>query len=252
MQLGFGEVRVWQFGLDVEPTQVGRWKELLAPNERARASRFVTEELQTRYIAARAHLRILLGEFLELEPQQIHFDYEQWGKPYLSKGTLQLSSKERVHFNVSHSEGRGLIAIGSMPLGIDLELFRPRVNYRSIISQVVSASEESGWAAWLPRNHDEHVLQLWVCKEALLKAMGLGIAEGLQKTSLPIPIPRESFRPSAIDASLQLHLEEDGSCRLNSWMDPKSWRLQLLDGLEEGVGALATLGPLMKLTLNPS
>ncbi|MEM7478528.1 MAG: 4'-phosphopantetheinyl transferase superfamily protein [Planctomycetota bacterium] len=251
MQLDFGEVRVWQFGLDAVAGQIARWKELLAPDELARASRFVTEELQTRYIAARAKLRILLGEFLGLEPLQIRFGYEQWGKPFLSKETLQLSSKEPVHFNVSHSEGRGLIAIGSMPLGIDLELFRSRVNYRSIISQVVSESEEAGWASWLPRNHDEHVLQLWVCKEALLKAMGLGIAEGLQKTSLPIPIPHESFRPSAIDASLQLHLEEDGSCRLNSWMEPQSWRLQLLDGLEEGVGALATLGSVLKLTLNP-
>ena len=82
--------------------------------------------------------------------------------------------------------------------------------------------------------------------------MGLGIAEGLQKTSLPIPIPRENFRPSSIDASLQLHLEEDGSCRLNSWMAPQSWRLQLLDGLEEGIGALATLGSVLKLTLDPS
>jgi hypothetical protein len=73
-------------------------------------------------------------------------------------------------------------------------------------------------------------MRLWVCKEALLKAMGLGIAEGLRQTSFPLPIPtRDSFCPSSIEAALQMHLDDDGTCRSNHFTDATAWEMQVIE-----------------------
>ena len=124
-------------------------------------------------------------------------------------------------------------------MGIDVEVPNDRVNYRGIASQVLSPSERQVWDAVTPARQIELLMQIWVCKESLLKAMGLGIAEGLHKLSLPLPLPQdEAFVPARIDPTLQLHIPDDGTCRMTSWIDAKSWRLIMLT---EKVGYFAAI-----------
>jgi hypothetical protein len=110
-----------------------------------------------------------------------------------------------------------------------LEKLQPRINAKSLVNQVVSQREKSQWQELDNLQQAEQILRLWVCKEALLKAMGLGIAECLQQVSFQVPIPAlEPFAPSQIDPSVQLHLEESADCRCNSWVLPSSWHVQPL------------------------
>jgi len=206
-----------------------RW---LHPTEVERGNRFVTEELQHRFKIGRGLLRWLLGSFLQAEPSELEFSYGQWGKPELKLPPLG----PQVHFNVSHSLDWAMFAISSSPLGVDLEVWQDRIKYRSIASQILSKTEELEFNQLPASQHAETILKLWVCKESVLKAMGLGIAEGLRKTTYKLPIPDGTFSPEKIDSTLQLHLDDDGSCRMNHWTDANAWvtRLINLEPLLEG------------------
>lgn len=211
--------------------QVSEASRVLNAEELARANRFVHADVRRRFIMCRSTLRHLLARELKTKAAQLRFRYEQWGKPQLEQ-----SSKTQIHFNVSHSGDWGLVLIAREPVGVDLEIPNERIQYRAIASQILSPRERLTWEGLPAPAQALAVLRIWVCKEALLKAMGLGIAEGLQQVSLPIPLPKagELFAPEAIDGALQMHLEDDGTCGRNHWIDSRAWRLQLLDLLPDG------------------
>ncbi|WP_197356455.1 4'-phosphopantetheinyl transferase family protein [Aureliella helgolandensis] len=212
----------------------------LSAEERSRASCFLSDEVRRRFVVCRGRLRQTLGTLLGIAPHAVQFHYEQWGKPKLA-GVQAAKSGEPLHFNVTHSGDWAAIAIAATPIGVDLEMLKPSFRHRSVAGQVLCKQELAAWEAVAARERDHEMLRLWVCKEALLKALGLGIAEGLQQIEFPLPIPTAaSFHPQNIDSALQLHLDDDGTCRMTAWTDRASWRLQLLDLIPGGVAAIAT------------
>jgi 4'-phosphopantetheinyl transferase len=74
---------------------------ILSPDERARATRFIHDRHRRRFVIARARLRELLGERLEVPPQSISFDSGPAGKPALRR-------HRHLRFNLSHSAELGV------------------------------------------------------------------------------------------------------------------------------------------------
>ena len=222
------EAQLFAFSLAASEQQLAEAERVLNAEELARANRFVFADMRRRFIVCRSRLRHLLALELGIEAAQVGFRYEQWGKPQLSK-----PAAAGLQFNVSHSGDWGLIVLARVAVGADLEVLNERFEYRGIASQILSPRERTAWEKLAPTAQASETLRLWVCKEALLKAMGLGIAEGLQQVSLPIPLPNsgEVFSPESINGALQMHLEDDGTCERNHWIDSRAWRLQLLDML---------------------
>jgi phosphopantetheinyl transferase len=216
------------------PDEIRHFESTLSRDELARSNRFVFPELRTRFIKCRGALRAILGGLCKCPASDIQFRYEQWGKPQLQ------SQNSLLHFNVSHSADQALIAIANSTIGVDLELPTRKVNYSAIASQVLSNIEKTAWDELPVRERETTIMQLWVCKEALLKAMGLGIAEGLTQVSFTLPISiAGSFRPAKIDAALQLHIDDDGTCGSNHWIDTKAWQMRMVDTNPDGFAALA-------------
>ncbi|MCR9292640.1 MAG: 4'-phosphopantetheinyl transferase superfamily protein [bacterium] len=217
------------------------FSEWLSPEERHRAERFVTAELRSRFVVCRGRLRQWLGEQLGCPPAEVQFGYEQLGKPYL-RSPQPTKGMAALHFNVSHSADRGLIALAPCAVGVDIEVVSRRMNLQAIAGQLISPRERPAWESMPAPQRCDQLLRIWVCKEALLKAMGLGIAEGLRKVSLELPIPETGvFVPEHVDPTLQLQLEEDGSCSRNAWMEPGAWRLRWLEEIGQGLAAMASL-----------
>lgn len=210
--------------------QLSQAEQVLNAQEMSRANRFVHADVRRRFIMCRSQLRHLLAQELDIAASEVTFRYERWGKPQLA-----LTSRPPLHFNVSHSGESALIVVAQVPVGVDLELINERTQIRALASQILSDRERLVWQKLPPLQQEASTWRLWVCKEALLKAMGLGIAEGLKQVSLPLPLPPplpsdgEQFSPEHIDGALQMHLEDDGTCRQNHWIDSRAWRLQLLD-----------------------
>jgi 4'-phosphopantetheinyl transferase len=233
---------VFRLSLAIGDSSLALRRKLLSKDELTKADRFVVSQPRIQYIACRSALRVLLSRELGCLPSEVEFEYQRYGKPQLAQGGQRGNgSPNSLHFNVSHSGDWGLVAISQAPCGVDIEKLQPRINAKSLMSQVVSSREVLSWKELGAAKHAEQILRLWVCKEALLKAMGLGIAECLQQVDFQLPISDSlACAPGYIDPNVQLHLEESGDCRLNSWVIPKSWHLQPLTVHEDYFAAVVT------------
>jgi 4'-phosphopantetheinyl transferase len=156
-------VDVWWFRLDAASDDDAV---LLSSAERERASRFVFDRDRGYYIAAHAALRRLLGKALDAEPAALRMLADAYGKPALPEATL--------HFNLSHGGALGAAAIcARYPVGIDIEPVRPMADAEELARTVFTREEQDEWRA---RGRDARdFLQRWTRKEAVLKAVGLGL-----------------------------------------------------------------------------
>ena len=110
-----GDVEVWSIPLDRAEQDVDALATLLAPDERARAERFVFPRDRRRFVVARAGLRAILGRYLAQEPERVAFAYGPRGKP----------SVPGVEFNLTHANELALCAVARRTVGVDLEWRRP-------------------------------------------------------------------------------------------------------------------------------
>ena len=165
---------MWQLALDL-PVQPHE-EALLSPDERARASRFVFERDRHRYVAARSSLRRVLGRATGRDPATLRFASNDYGKPSLGDAPL-------LRFNLSHSEGAGLIALDPASLhaprgelGVDIELPRPLSDALALAGSLFEPQECEELAALEEPARTSAFLWGWTRKEACLKALGTGFA----------------------------------------------------------------------------
>ncbi|HEY8683309.1 MAG TPA: 4'-phosphopantetheinyl transferase superfamily protein [Rhodanobacter sp.] len=167
----------------------------------------------------REPLRATLAAYLGIDTQDVTLTDGEHGRP-----ALCAAHDPSLGFNWSHSGQHALIAIGrGITPGIDLELLRARPNALEIAERFFSADEIALLAALAPIDRDVAFLELWTAKEAVLKALGRGIAFGLHRLSI-------------VRNGDQLHLHRlDGE-------DVQAWQLQRLYIDAAQVAALAWRG----------
>lgn len=116
------------------------------------------------------------------------------GKPLLA------APYEALHVNTSHSHNYFLIALGPMPLGVDIERIDPSVEALAIARRFFTADE----AETLHRAADPLAAfyRLWTSKEALIKAQGLTIQSlsqlAVPLTDQPTPVQNWMIHPLSI------------------------------------------------------
>lgn len=144
---------------------------LMSNDERERAQKFIRGKEE--YIASRWLLRKVLALYLQQPPESLVFHRSEKGKPYIAHNSLQ--------FNLSHSGHWALLALAnSMELGVDIEQTN---NTRDLLGIAGNYYHPEEFAHLQQRRGDEQThffYQLWTLKEALLKAMGVGITAGLE------------------------------------------------------------------------
>jgi 4'-phosphopantetheinyl transferase len=167
-------VDVWLIELDRPLNSGANLDNILSLEERNRAARFAFERDALRFRLCRATLRLGLGWYLQRSPRDIALATGAWGKPILADGS-------ELRFNISHSEGLGLIAFTTLgEIGIDIESLDRAVGPVDIASTYFAKGETAMIAAGVtPQDQSNIFLRLWTRKEAVLKAAGYGIARGL-------------------------------------------------------------------------
>jgi len=174
------DLEVWRLDLDLAaPVQDADWA-ILSEDEGVRALRFHKHEDKVRSVATRAALRRLLAARLRRAPNALCFMTNQHGKPRLVADGV---SGAAMAFNVSHAGGFSLIAISrNSAVGVDIERCDAELDTRSLEAQVLSPFERELEILARPG-----FFECWVVKEAVLKALGLGVAEHLQSLSVLKP-----------------------------------------------------------------
>ena len=163
---------------------------LLDDVERARATRFRFDIHRDRYIAAHAGLRRVLGERLGLAPAAVRLTTTRFGKPLLDARVHPDRSPAArpdwggagpglhgspLHFNLTHSDDAGWVAVAPFPVGVDVECPRPFDELEPLIRSHCTTAEIAALAAQPAAARALGFLTIWTRKEAVLKAWGTGI-----------------------------------------------------------------------------
>jgi 4'-phosphopantetheinyl transferase len=172
-------IDVWSIDLDAAPEELA---DLLDHDERARANRFVFPAHSRRFVAARGHLRVLLGTYLGCAPEAVAFDYGAWGKP-----TLRAPASQGLSFNLAHSGGQALITVGrTEALGIDIEVMRPMEGWLDIATRTFAHGEINALQALPPPKQMDGFFACWTRKEAIIKFWGEGLSADLASFDVSI------------------------------------------------------------------
>ena len=164
-------VDVWK--VDLDESAKGSEADVLSADEIVRANRFHFERDRIHFVRCRCALRSLLARYLTLSAEEIRFEYMASGKPQLVAG----QNPSVLQFNVSHSAGRALIAVGSKHrLGIDIEKIRDDVDTAALAERFFSLRERSGLRALPNHLRASAFFACWTRKEAFLKATGDGLS----------------------------------------------------------------------------
>lgn len=102
----------------------------------------------------------------------------------LSGGKPCFSHFPNLHFNLSHSGGLALCALGDSPVGVDIQIVKD--TWREELPRRVCSREE---LAWLDGQEDRWgaFAQLWSLKEARVKYTGEGLRAGVREVAVPLP-----------------------------------------------------------------
>lgn len=153
---------------------------LMNTAERERVQKFIRGKEE--HIASRWLLRKVVGQYLQQSPSTLVFERSAKGKPYIAGSSLQ--------FNLSHSGHWALLALANgMELGVDVEQVKDSRDLLGIAENYYHPEE---YAQLQQRQGDEQIrffYQLWTLKEALLKAMGVGISVGLENLNFNMEAP---------------------------------------------------------------
>ena len=193
MNLPENEIHIWQVELsDVDPAaltqQTLAW---LQAKEIARYERLVQQRHRLEFLLGKWLTRICLSEYTALAMGDWQFSYNAYGKPQPQpRAGLGVQTP---CFNLSHSHGRAVLAVGRTPeLGVDIEFTGMKRRVAQIAHRYFAEEEIRALLALPHSDQPSRFYELWSLKEAYIKARGLGLA-------IPLRSFAYSFSPDRLE-----------------------------------------------------
>ncbi len=154
----------------------------LDEKERAHRQRYLHRGPRRRFALCRTALRALLCRRLGCRNERLAFGASDHGKPY----ALVQGEPAPISFNVSHSGEHGLIALAEEGrLGVDVEERRVRRDLDGLIRTVLGQEEQAQLASARGYRKLHLFYDFWTLKEALVKALGLGLSLDMSRFEIP-------------------------------------------------------------------
>ncbi|WP_394522579.1 4'-phosphopantetheinyl transferase family protein [Lacrimispora sp. JR3] len=158
------------------------YEDYLSDEEKKRLNLIRMPRPQNRMMLRRSLTRLILSGVLDCSPNEIRFSRNSYGKPFILEPVTDMK------FNLSHSgEYLILIADRTREVGIDIETaqsFRKRT-YEAL--KVLYSPEEFTYYQRLSRQEQYQMFcRTWVMKEAVTKALSVGLTVDLGTISLPL------------------------------------------------------------------
>lgn len=204
-------VQIWQIQLEVPQDTLERHFMCLSKEEKSRANRFRFADDRRRFIVSRGALRHILACQLHQSPEQINFCYGEYGKPFIGKlpdaqRSALIQTERDFHFNLTHSGELALCALGyQRTVGIDIESIKPIKRLEGLIERCLSDREKNQVRAQSADDRPRAFLQTWTCKEAYLKAIGLGLTQSMQTVEVQLTPPQLICVPHSCSDGWCLH-----------------------------------------------
>lgn len=159
--------------------------------ERAqKVNKFHFAEDKIRSIISELLLRLSICEMWGIENKDIHFEYNEFGKPRLKNQTHR-------HFNISHSGQWVVVALDNGPIGVDIEKIQPMD--LSICERFFSCAETDQILSQPQSMRMGYFYKFWTLKESYIKATGKGLSTPLHSFSFDLSKEKVSLQTSAKD-----------------------------------------------------
>ena len=152
---------IWDFDLDAALGEISEQR-------RQQALKFRHEQGRRNSVLAYLLLKQALREGYGITANPL-FEYGEHGKP-------AIIGHPEIHFSLSHCRDAVACAVGSRPVGIDVESIR---EYKEPLARYTMNDDELGQIVAAPRP-DVAFIRLWTMKEAALKQIGTGISNDLK------------------------------------------------------------------------
>lgn len=232
--LADNQVHVWRADLALPPPRVRALASTLSADELARAERYAFAADRSRFVASRGILRKILGLYLKMDPAALRFRYDcRCGRPgclreHRKPALAGMDEGNVLQFSVSHSHDAALIAAARRrEIGVDLERIDPAVDCLALAESAFSANELAALRACGPDQRREAFFAGWTRKEALAKAIGLGL----------------SIEPHQLDVATGADGQNGFSVTKSGGAAVPRWCIYSLDPAPGYAGALAVESP---------
>ncbi len=216
-------VHVWLAHADRLPSD-SRLTAALTTSEHTRAESHRFQQDRTRFLRRREFLRGILARYTDVTPDRLRFDQNMYGKPFLQG----LDVSEPLSFSTSHSAGLAVVCVARSPfLGIDIEKQAGTALLPDEAPIVLAPAEIDALKERADTAPPDALLRFWTCKEALVKAIGMGLSLPLNEieiTDIEADCPR--VRRIA-----------------NEYGPPAQWHLRRFAPASGYVGAIAVKAP---------
>jgi 4'-phosphopantetheinyl transferase len=223
------DIHLWHLRLDRSSEETAELARVLSADELERARRFRDPRWRSRFIVGRATLRQVLARRLKRRPEQVRITYLAAGKPALDE-----RDDCGLYFNVTHSQGSGLIALCTgQPVGIDIERVRPEFAVDAIARRFFSPREQADLLALDEAERALGFFRCWTRKEAFIKATGAGL-------SFPLDEFDVSLAPGVPAELLAVRGDVEAARR---------WSLREIPAPAGHVAALAVPGPIDQMVI---
>ncbi len=155
---------------EVDIADLALFAQWLDPRERVRLAQFRFEPHRREYLAGRGLTRQVLAHYTGQAPQDLRFEEGRQGKPALHDPC-------GLHFNLSHACGLNVLALSRLgSLGVDVECIEARRDIAPLVQRFFAAAEGQAVARAPMAQRQRLAFSLWTLKEALSKALGLGLS----------------------------------------------------------------------------
>ena len=148
---------------------------LTTADDRRRFAASTSARRRAEYLAGRALLRHALAQYTGEDASSFQIEVSPAGKPECTFGPA---------ISVSHSGDIVVCAVAEGTVGVDVEAGHARET-EEIAARYFTPAE----ARWIAGDSATRFRMLWVLKEAYLKAVGVGIAGGLDSLDCRIDPP---------------------------------------------------------------
>jgi 4'-phosphopantetheinyl transferase len=182
----------------------GQWRERLAPGEVRRAAAFPVPAVRAAFVAARDLLRTLVAQWSGVSPSEVTIERTEAGAP------LVVGHPE-VGCSISHAGAVAVVALRTAgPVGIDIEpVDRQLLDVDALLPVACTGAEGAAIRALPVHERTARFLSLWTGKEAVLKALGVGLQTDPRTVAVFLPDQHRCGYAEHAGQRWQLHAVTD-------------------------------------------
>jgi 4'-phosphopantetheinyl transferase len=220
------EVHVWSHSIHFDDPFLREAPYLLSGEEMARAARYHFEKDKRVYEAGHVLIRKILSHYTNIDASKLDMT------PIVNRKPELLNTPFRIHFNISHSGGKILVAVGFISdVGIDVEKIVPDFDMDGFADANYHANEVAKFRTLENNEETDYFYRIWTRKEAWLKLTGEGVNDKLRDLDFSGKEHKSSLPPHGHHDLYMTSWKEDPDymATLAAYSDPKKYRFFVSD-----------------------